>query len=259
MSYPQQPMPDQNPIGEPAPPVAEMVGQPSHPSPPSVTGPLFQPFGGGQAPPPSRPVGIVVGAIGMFAIGFGYLVVIVLNLFSMVRSWELLDREPAFLVAELGVLLTQLIVVAITVTGGALVLMNKPLGRVLSFVVVGGVLLVACQSATRDAGWLFAYGAHGSWLSQVVFVLLSLVLFIVSVVVVVMLAPQRVEEWLRNRHHPASPGLPVQQPIGQAPMVQQTPIAPPVPEQQPSAVQPTGQPYSGPPAPTDYRPPQPPA
>ncbi|MFD0557656.1 hypothetical protein FB566_2941 [Stackebrandtia endophytica] len=250
MSYPQQPMPDHsNPTGEPVSPSAGAFGQSP---PPPIPAPLSPPLPGGRPLPPSRPAGVVVGGVGMFVIGFSYLVVIALGLFQLVERWGLLSREPAFLITELVVLLTQLITLVVAVTAGALVLMNKPVGRMLSFGVVGAVLLIACHSVTRDSGLLISYGIdHGRWIIQILFILLSVVLLVVSVVVGVMLAPQRVEEWLRNRPHPAVAGLPapIQQPVGQIPGQQQPPGVPPVP----------GQPYSGPPTPTDYQPPQPPA
>ncbi|MFD0557657.1 hypothetical protein FB566_2942 [Stackebrandtia endophytica] len=272
MSYPQQPSGASGETVQPSPP-PEFSPQPS---PPPVTAPQALHYPSGPAgPPPGRPAGIVIGGIGMFAIGLGYLVSAIvagISAFAMgfhpgmlamlattvgqhlsTGSTTLAEvaTDLRFLPGLMMVLLNLLVAVA-AFAGGALVLMSKPVGRVLSLVIAGGAILMTCGSGVNSITML-ALGGGPVWFSLIL-LLVNLGLFVAAVAVVAVLAPRRVEEWMRQSGQttpvaaPAMTAVPTQ-PVGYVP-VQQAPapqpsVAPPPPGQPPMDNQP---PQAPPPA-----------
>lgn len=240
MSYPQQPMPGVP--GESTQPTPG-VGQPLPPPQPSLSAvppPVYSPV---QAPP-RRPAGIVIGAIGLFAIGMGYLLsaimagVAVFHMATIVGGFALpassagqflslgstvtAGADGVALLPYVASLLIDLTMMIAAVTGGVLVLMNKPIGRVLAFAVAGGAILMSCATGGRTVAMLLVFS--GETAVGLVGLSAFAALFVIAVAVVAMLAPRRVEEWMRQPGRtapvfaPAMTGaLPAQAPMGLAP------------------------------------------
>jgi|GEM_PF-2342908 len=286
MSYPQQPMPDYSGASGEA---AQPTSGPAHPSPPPMVAPQSSPppVAAPQptpyppvapaAPPAQRPAGIVIGGIGMFAIGLGYFVSAIVagisafviglhpGMFAMMATTvgQYLSTGSTT-VAEVGAdlrflpglmtLLINLVIAVAAFTGGALVLMSKPIGRVLSLVIAGGAILMSCGSGTNSIAIMVGFGGGGPMWLQLVLLLVQVGLFIAAVAVVAVLAPRGVEEWMRQAGQtfagpapmpaPAMTAAVPTQPVGYIPAAQ-----PPAP-QQPAAPPPVAQP------PVDNQPPQ---